>query len=554
MSNISRRNFLKTTLGMGAAAVATGMLKAKNKKTSSSPNILFCIADDWTWIHSGIEGCDAVDTPNFDKVAQKGVYFKNAYCSAPSCAPSRASILAGRNGWELEEGAVLWGQFPAKYKVYPEILEEHGYHVGYTGKGWAPGDIEDSGRTRNPAGKEYNEIRQRPWTEFGVTDEMFDVDYAANFATFLKDRKNDQPFCFWLGTIEPHRAYAEGLGKRRGKDPQAVELPDFLPDTPRVRSDILDYLSEIEWVDIQLGRVLDTLERKGELDNTLIVVTSDNGMPFPRAKANLYEYGTHMPLAICWGNEIKGGRKVDDFVSFIDFAPTFLEAAGIEVPEEMSGQSLMPQLLSERSGQIDPQRNVTFTYKERHAWSNPGGLATPMRSIRKDNFLLIWNIRPERWPAGHELPEFNWDMWPFGDVDHGPAKEEVLACKYDEKHRKYYDWAFSKRPEFELYDIAADPYQLNNLAKNPKYKKQRESLFKNLKQYLTETGDLRMQGRGEVYERTPYYCTQGLETGGLWLKEFQELNLKEREKAYNNARKQLRVNLKKLREITGRPE
>ena len=547
MSDTSRRTFLKTTLG---AAAAAGFYCA-GEVSASRPNILFVIADDWSWVHSRIAGCKAVETPNFDRVAQKGVLFNNAYCSAPSCAPSRASILTGRNGWELEQGAVLWGQFPARYPVYPDILEKHGYHVGSTGKGWAPGSIEDSGWTHNPAGKGYNDIRQRPWTEFGVTDEMYDVDYAANFKIFLNDRAADQPFCFWLGTLEPHRAYARGLGKRRGKDPDAVSVPGFLPDTPEVRSDILDYLSEVEWVDLQLGRVLKTLEENGELDNTLIVVTSDNGMPFPRAKANLYEYGTHMPLAVCWGDRIKGGRTVDDLVNFIDFAPTFLEAAGVPVPETMTGNSLMPLLLSEQSGQIDPNRNTTFTYKERHAWSNPGGLATPMRAVRRDHFLLIWNMRPERWPAGHEVPDFNWDMWPFGDVDHGPAKEEVLACKYDPEKRKYYDWAFSKRSEFELYDIEQDPFQLNNLADNPDYRSRRESLFKILKQYLEKTGDLRLQGRGEVYERTPYYCTQGIETGGLWLEEFEKLDRKGRRQAYENARRILRENLNKLHQLTG---
>lgn len=546
---MKRREFLKKSFG--ATLIGAGILTAKENVKKSAPNILFVIADDWSWVHSGITGCEAVETPNFDRVARKGVFFNNAYCSAPSCAPSRASILSGRNGWELEEGAVLWGQFPSKFKVYPEILEEHGYHVGFTGKGWAPGNLEDSGRSQNPAGREYNEIRQRPWTEFGVTNEMFDVDYAANFEVFLKEKKEDQPFCFWLGTIEPHRAYAEGIGIRRGRDPEKVKVPEFLPDTPRVRSDILDYLSEVEWVDLQLGRVLKTLKKNGELDNTLIVVTSDNGMPFPRAKANLYEYGTHMPLAICWGEKIIGGRTVDDFVSFTDFAPTFLEAAGVKVPEEMSGKSLMPQLLSKKSGKIDPERNVVFTYKERHAWSNPGGLATPMRSIRRDEFLLIWNICPDRFPAGHELLEYNWNLIPFGDVDDGPAKEEVLACKNQKENRKYYDRAFSKRPELELYNVEKDPFQLNNLADKNSFASTRDTLLNELKTYLMKTGDLRMEGRGEIYERTPYYCTQGLETGNLWRKEWEQADEEERQAAYKRTRELIQKNLKKMQEITG---
>ncbi len=166
------------------------------------------------------------------------------------------------------------------------------------------------------------------------------------------------PFSFWYSAFEPHRAYDKGLGKRIGIDPSKIRVPAFLPDNPEVRSDIADYLAEIQWFDRHLQSMIDLLRERGELDNTIIVVTSDNGMPFPRAKANLYEYGTHEPLAIYWGKNIPNGRRVSDLVSFTDFAPTFLETAGIPVPPEMSGKSLIagPEIKKRGARRPLPQR------------------------------------------------------------------------------------------------------------------------------------------------------------------------------------------------------
>ena len=221
---------------------------------------------------------------------------------------------------------------------------------------------------RNPAGYKFNDLKDTPYAEQGGAKYISDIDYAANFKKFLDEKPEGTPFSFWYSAFEPHRPYDKGLGKRIGIDPSKIKVPAFLPDNEEVRSDIADYLAEIQWFDHHLQTMIDILREKGELDNTIIVVTSDNGMPFPRAKANLYEYGTHEPLAIYWGKNIKGGRTVSDLVSFTDFAPTFLEAAGVKVPEEMSGKSLMPVLKSEKQGAVDPSRNRVITYRERHAW------------------------------------------------------------------------------------------------------------------------------------------------------------------------------------------
>ncbi len=513
------------------------------------PNILLAIADDMSWLHTSYAGCKAVKTPGIDYLARNGVWFNNAYCSAPSCSASRGALLTGRNGWELEEGACLWSLIPAKFRTYTEYLEEAGYVTGYTGKGWGPGDWQDSGRKKNPAGKAYQQIITPPYPELGEEIPMSATDYAANFEQFLREKPSDQPFCFFYGAFEPHRAYMRGIGQKLGKNTEDVVVPSFLPDVPEVRNDILDYLVEVEWFDKHLGNIIALLKEAGELDNTLIVVTSDNGMPFPRAKSNLYEYGTHMPLVVYWRNLIPGGRELDDMISLVDIAPTFLEAAGLPVPEEMAGKSLMNILNSNISGQADPQRNRVFTYRERHAWVHPGGSIYPMRSIRKDDYLLIWNQQPEMWPAGHPDIEFSHDFFPFGDVDGSPTKNFLLGLQDSENMRWYYDLSFGKRPELELYHLSEDPFQLKNLSGLSAYREITDSLKEELTGYLRERDDLRQSGKEDVYYNAPYYSNKGLASGGMRNKIWEALSEEEKNSTLERLQDVMQAKRQELRQL-----
>ncbi|MBZ0258923.1 sulfatase, partial [bacterium] len=318
-------------------------------RAKQRPNILFAISDDQSWPHASAYGSRMVNTPAFDWVAREGCLFSNAYASAPQCSPNRASILTGRPIWSLEEAGTHSSYFPKKWTVYPDLLEDAGYYIGYTGKAWGPGNWQDAGRKRNPGGEQFSDIRAKDLPK-GINP----LDYAANFEAFMKDKPADSPFYFWYGCYEPHRVYQQGIGQDAGKKLTDAEVPPFLPDNGVIRGDLLDYAYEIEWFDAHLMRMLNLLKERGELDNTLVIVTSDNGMPFPGAKATLYEYGIHMPLAIRWPAGMKGGRKIDDFVPFIDFAPTLLEAAGVEVPNGVMGRSFLDVLASNQSGQVDP--------------------------------------------------------------------------------------------------------------------------------------------------------------------------------------------------------
>jgi len=513
------------------------------------PNILLAIADDMSWIHTSFTGYEAISTPNIDYIAQNGVWFNNAYCSAPSCTASRGSLLTGRNGWELEEGACLWSILPSKFITYTDLLEEAGYHVGYTGKGWGPGDAKDGGRQRNPAGESYNGITAVPYEQLGEENPMSHINYAANFEDFLEDKPVGQPFCFWFGCYEPHRDYLNGIGQVLGKDPESVRVPGFLPDVPEIRSDILDYLTEVEWYDTQLGRMIDALRRSGEIDNTIIVVTSDNGMPFPRAKSNLYDYGTRMPLAIFYKKMIPGGRILEDMVSLTDLAPTFLDMAGLPIPEEMSGSSLMEILNSNLSGQIDPDRNRVFTYRERHAWVHEQGDIYPMRAMRKDNYLLIWNQKPEMVPAGDRNPQYNFNYYPYGDVDNSPTKDFLLSLQKSEDMHMYYQLAWGKRPEYELYNLADDPFQMKNLEGHEEHQDLLADMKEELQSYLVSRNDLRMSGREDVYHNSPYYAMKGIESGGLFLKKWESLDDEQKKQAIERERKILEENKEILKNL-----
>lgn len=499
--------FLIITLfyqGCGGAELRTTTESTADTELTIPPNILFAIADDQSFPHASAYGSEWVHTPAFDRVAREGVLFTNAFAPSPGCSPSRAALLTGRNPWQIEDAGTHASGFPEKYIVYPDVLEEVGYFVGYTQKGWGPGNWEISGRSRNPAGEPFNEHRMEPGTK-GISNN----NYAANFADFLAKRPKGQPFCFWYGGSEPHRVFEYGSGIKAGKKLEDVEVPSFLPDAEEIRMDLLDYALEIEWFDQHLGKMLELLEEAGELDNTIIVATADNGMAFPRAKANLYEFGQHVPLAIRWGAKVPGNRTVEDLVSLIDLFPTYMEAIGLDHPSEdypLEGKSLMNILLSDREGKIDSSRTGVYSARERHSSSRWENLTYPQRSLRTDRFLYIRNFKPERWPAGApQKLEEDGTLGPmhgaYHDIDAAPSLDFLIGHRDDAGFGQYFHWAVDKRPEEEFFNIINDPGCLNNLAADPKYREQLRAHRNQLGGYLMETGDPRVWGNGDIYEQ-----------------------------------------------------
>jgi arylsulfatase A-like enzyme len=451
------------------------------------PNIVFAIADDWGWPHAGAYGDPAIKTPIFDRLAKEGVMFHHAYVSSPSCTPSRAAIVTGQWHWRLEESANLWSTLKTRFPVYPDMLEESGYHVGYTRKGWGPGKVEVGGRRRNPAGAKFR-----------------------NMAEFLAKRPKDKPFCFWFGSYDPHRGYKLGSGKASGIPLDKIKLFGCFPDSLKVRSDVADYYFEVQRFDREVGGLLKQIDALGELDNTIVVMTGDHGMPFPRCKSNLYDSGARVCMAVRWPGGIKkSGREIDDFVSTTDLAPTFLELAGVKPPKEMTGRSILPLLTSEKSGQISADRMHVLSGKERHVPGQEGknGGGYPQRAIRTHDFLYIHNFDPNRWPAGTPYAGKAWrpGYW-LADCDNGPTKTYMVENRgKDDLHRRLYDLSFGKRPQVELYDVKKDPEQLTNVAGKPQYADVQKKLAAQLMAELKATGDPRVVGGGELFDDYPYY-------------------------------------------------
>lgn len=446
------------------------------KDNGGLPNILFCFADDWCWPDAGIYGDKVVRVPNFERVAKEGALFTRAYSAAPSCTPSRAAILTGRAVHSLEEGANLHGFLPKKFEVYPDILEKAGYVVGYEHKGWGPGNFKAGGRDRNPAGPQFK-----------------------TFGEFLKTVPEGKPFCFWFGSFNPHRPYEKGAGAKSGLSTEQVKVPGYWPDVPDVRSDILDYYSEIETFDQELGEHLAQLEARGCAQNTLVVISGDNGRPFPRCKANCYEMGSHQPLAIRWPEKFKGGKVIEDFVNLYDLTPTFLEAAGLKPTKEMAGRSLLPLL----AGKKQKGRDMVFVERERHANVRKGDLSYPIRAVRTAEFSYIRNLRPDRWPAGD--PQKWKAVGDFGDCDASPTKEYILEHRDDKNGAQFFQWCFGKRPAEELYDLRHDPFELNNLAENPEYTATKERLRAALDKWMKQTGDPRATIDDDRFDKYEYF-------------------------------------------------
>jgi N-sulfoglucosamine sulfohydrolase len=498
----SRRYFLAASMGGAAGATLSLSGCAQPEPDSPTrPNFLFAIADDWSFPHAGAYGDKGVKTPTFDRLAQEGVLFTHSFCASPSCTPSRSTVLAGRHIFNTGEAGVLYGTLPAELPLFPHALEDAGYVVGHTGKGWAPGDPTAGGQERPPLGKAYQSRLHLDGVRAGLDPR----DYAANFADFLAERPADQPFFFWLGATEPHRVYAEGAGLQLGKQLADAAVPGFWPAEQTIQSDILDYYTEVEWFDAQVGRALEVLEQAGERDNTMVIVTSDNGMPFPRAKVNLYDAGVRMPLAIHWPGRMKGGRVVDDIVSHVDFATTMLEAAGMPPLEGSAGRSLMPLLEAESGGSIDPARDHAVSALERHTYCRPDGATYPMRALRTRDYLYIRNFEAERWPTGG--PTFiSSNKTTHGDVDACPTKDFFLNPAVQQRYPKLYEMGFGKRPAEELYAVNEDPDQLKNLAGEAEFAGVLAEHRQRLEALLREQGDPRIRGEDPwqdyVYRQT----------------------------------------------------
>lgn len=500
------------------------------------PNILFLFADDWGRYASiygeaapgGIN--DVVQTPTFDRIARQGVLFNHNHVSAPSCTPCRSALLTGQHFWRTGTGSILLGAtYPADLPSFPALLRDAGYHIGYTYKVWGPGAPPNSPFTRDEAytkaGSKFNQFSQntsRAMVAGATMEEAKEVlfnEVRTNFRAFLADQEEGQPFCYWFGPTNVHRKWTKGSGKALwGIDPDNLKgkMPPFLPDVHEVRQDLADYFGEIKAWDEAMALIIEELKATGQLENTLIAISGDHGAPgFPYGKCNLYDFGTGVPLAIA-GPGVNGGRVVGDLTSLTDIAPTFLAAAGLDVPEAMTGRSLWPVLESDKSGLVDEKRNRVFTGRERHVDNARADFKPyPQRCLRTHDFALIVNFRPERWPMGDPYRLGEGENPPsveelegntrvtLPDEDAGPTKAWLVTARKQDAWKGHFEWVYGQRPRLELYDLKKDPYEATNVAGDPEYAAMLKKMEAELMAELEATGDPRLINEGEFYETPP---------------------------------------------------
>ncbi len=519
---------------------------AAQRAPQQRPNILFCFADDWgryASIYATLEKFPSlnqiVKTPNIDRVAREGVLFRRAFVNAPSCTPSRSSLMSGRYFFNTGRGAILHtAEWDERIPSWPLLLRDAGYHIGESHKVWSPGTPNDApfgagkyayekaGRLSNDFSENVTKLMGEGQSLAAARGKLLD-DVRGNFDSFLADRKAGQPQQPWLyffGSTTTHRRWIKGSGKKLWAiEPDSLKgkLPPFLPDVPEVREDVADYLGEAQAWDAYIGVLLQRLEETGEAANTLVVVSGDHGMPgVTNGKCNLYDFGTGVALTMRWPNGIKGkARVIDDLVSIPDLAPTMLDVAGVTHPAGMNMRSLLNLMQSGKSGLIDKSREWVITGRERHVSQANNNLPYPQRALRTNDFLYIRNFKPERWPLGlpNLLPHLSNDTnvpsqealesdtyAAFADMDASPTKAWLVAHRNDAQWKPFYERAFARRAGEELYDLKKDPYQMTNVAADVRYEKTRAKLAAQLMKTLTDAGDPRVMGDGMTFERAPF--------------------------------------------------
>lgn len=412
MTGSSRREFLQRT-ALGTAAFAA--LEVDQDATPSvRPNIVFLFSDDHSVPDLGCYGNETIRTPNLNALAAQGMRFDRAYVTSPQCSPSRASILTGRSPHAVGASRLHVDAYPDTPSV-PALLNAAGYHTGA-----------------------YRKVHQ------GRIQKQFSF-YGGNKAPlsqFFDERPRDKPFFLWFGSTDPHRDYApDAIDPPH--DPASVMVPLHLPDTPEVRRDIALYYDEIGRFDRECGELLALLDGRGLSENTLVIMSGDNGRPFPRAKATLYEPGIHVPLLARWPGQIEAGRSTSALVSLMDLAATWLDIAGATIPEAMESVSLAPLMLRE------VERLHDYLFCERNWHDN----WDPMRCVVGEQYKLIQNYRPE---VGH-LNSL--------DLLRSPSFEAIRALAKSAELKEPHTWYLNDtKPRVELYDLVSDPGEWHNLA------------------------------------------------------------------------------------------
>ncbi|MDP3070309.1 MAG: sulfatase [Opitutaceae bacterium] len=432
-------------------ASATGALAAT---AAAKPNILFVLSDDHSYPFLSTYGDPNVRTPALDRLAAEGMKFHRFFTAAPQCVPARAAYLTGRSAVAARMTRFS-SPLPRDEITFPEILREKaGYFTGIAGRSYHL-----DGSARN-AGSALSTIMEK----HGLRTFEQRVDYVRTgsdtqaieqMREFLDRKPAEKPFCLWLNFSDPHHIWNADASFR--PDPKTLKLPAHWPDLPGMREQVADYCAEVNRLDRSMQSVLELLAARGFAANTLVVFAGDNGAALPHGKGSLYDPGSNVPLVIRWPGVIKPGGDSRALLSNEDLAPTLLAAAGLAPGPKMSGVSFLPLLKGERH---TPRAHI---FIER----GPHGTAPVTAAIRSSSYDLGRAVRSERYKL-----IYNCTPWiPYSPVDSasGAGWQQMIAANAEGKlsaglRATYFT---TPRPVYELYDLDADPSELNNLSGTP---------------------------------------------------------------------------------------
>ncbi|TWU56672.1 Choline-sulfatase [Rubripirellula tenax] len=413
--------------------------------SAQQPNIVFMIADDCTFRDIGCYGGQAY-TPNIDKLAGEGMRFTRCFQSAPMCSPTRHNIYTGLY-------PVTSGAYPNHTRVEPGIktvatyMKDLGYRVAHSGKGHV-----------GPATAfDWEEIPGKSNPDFDKVDQF--VGQCADSKT---------PFCLMLCSNEPHTPWNKGDASRY--PPERIKLPPYFVDTPETRQGMSNYLAEITYYDGQVGEAIDVIDKHGLAGQTLLVVVSEQGSSMPFAKWTCYDNGLQSAMIARWPGHIQPGTVNPAMIEYVDLLPTFVEAGGGIPIEAFQGQSLIPVF----AGKQDHKHHVFGIMTTRGI--NNGSDHFGIRSVRSETHKLIRNLTPDQIFKNACTQSSEFKSW--------VAKADTGDRDAAEKVRKY-----QRRPEFELYNVVADPMEMDNLADESEYADVVASLRSELDQWMERCGD-----------------------------------------------------------------
>ncbi|MBM3795240.1 MAG: sulfatase [Acidobacteria bacterium] len=403
---------------------------------SRPKNVLLMIADD-LGLHAGAYGDRTASTPHLDRLAADGVRFTNAFCTTASCSASRSVLLSGLQNHANGHYGHAHGEhnlhYLPKVKSSPELLKAAGYRTGVIAK------------------LHVNPLSEFGWDLNATREGGRDVTRMAEIARDFIQASSSKPFYLHMGFTDPHRA-GQGFANRdyRGVtrnrfDPAQVRVPSYLPGNAAVRGEVAEYYEAANRLDQGIGMMMDVLKETGQLDNTLLIFLSDNGMPFANAKTNCYDAGIHLPLIVRAPGQTRRGVVNNGMVSWVDIVPTILDWTSAAGPGyELHGRSILPTLEQENPAGRD-EVYFSHTFHEITMYY-------PMRGARTRQYKYIRNLFPElEYPHASDL----WASATWRSVLRDGEKAKVGARPVG---------AYLHRKGEELYDIARDPHEIDNLA------------------------------------------------------------------------------------------